>query len=61
MRSGGGRNRVQAALHTTMPTSFSSNSRFSARLLWMGSVTARSASLQEKRRMASSTVFRSPL
>ena len=43
-----------------MTVSFSSNSRFSARVLWAGSDVVRSASCQENCRMASSTVCRSP-
>ena len=60
IRNGGGRNRVQAALHTTFATSFSSNSRFSARLLWAGSAVVCSASCQEKCRISFSTVWRVP-
>ena len=60
MRRGDGRKSVQAALQRTLPTSFSSNSRFSARLLWAGSDMVCSASRQEKRRMSSSTAWRLP-
>ena len=60
IRNGGGRNRVQAALHTTLVTSFSSNSRFSARLLWADSAVVRSASCQEKCRISFSTAWRVP-
>ena len=61
IRNGGGRNRVQAALHTTLVTSFSSNSRFSARVLWAGSDVVRSASCQEKCRISFSTAWRVPI
>ena len=60
IRRGAGRNSALAALQRTFPTSFSSNSRFSARLLWAGSAVVCSASFQEKCRNASSITCRSP-
>ena len=60
IRKGGGRNRVLAALQRILPTSFSSNSRFSARLLWAGTDTVCSAFCQENCRMAFNTLCRSP-
>ena len=58
---GGGKNSVQAAFSIILPTNFSSNSRFKARLLCAGKFTFFSASFQEKRRKSSNTARLSPL
>ena len=57
---GVGRKRALAALTSTLPTSFSSKSRFSARLLWAGRVTVCSASRQENWRRSASISERGP-
>ena len=56
-RSGGGKNRLPAALASTLPTSFSSNARFSARVLCSG---GSAASAQQKPPTAASTASRPP-